>query len=148
MPLYTAARKYRLKQSALRHYAKTGTIAATARGIGVSRPTLLQWIDEDPKFALAMAAIDEEITDALESTALTTALEGDPAMLRLLLTTRRPGRFKPAEKGPDTTQAQVVIRFDTPPPSTHPQPALPPRELRQLPETLELAREDVTYLPD
>ena len=63
--------------------------AAAAKSVGVSRQTLYNWRDENPDFNSAWDDIQESITDEIERSAISRAIEGDTTLSIFMLKTRR-----------------------------------------------------------
>ena len=109
------------KKAALEIYQTCGTLGGTAKALGLTRDAIHYWRKTDAEFALAWQAITETVTDKLEHAALAVALEGDTAMLKFLLATRRPEDFERKQLAAEqlATQPQVIIRLEQQPLPNH-----------------------------
>lgn len=69
------------------------SIAAACKAEGIARSTYYEWIKEEPFKSLVLDAL-EDGTDKIEDVARSRALEGDHAMITLILRARRPDKYR------------------------------------------------------
>lgn len=82
------------KEFFVKAYARTGTLTAAAKLVGISPSTHRKWLADDPLYREAFEAAFDAITDALEEVSLIASL--DPANSRerqFQLRARRPDRY-------------------------------------------------------
>lgn len=117
MPASSKLRTAANKRKALKAYPLEGTIAGTARAIGMERKTVADWIKEDPEFAAAITSIDEATIERVEATLLDMALDKDIAAISLYLKARSQRyRPQPLSSPVANVQQQVIVRMESPQP--------------------------------
>lgn len=75
-------------------FIKTGTILGAARRTGISRETIRKWRKNDEAFEKRFQDADLDITETLETKAMSMAMGGDTTMVIFLLKSRRPGTYR------------------------------------------------------
>lgn len=79
-------------------FTKTGTVLGACRRVGLSRETVRLWRKNDEAFEQLYQDADLDITETLETKAMSMAMEGDTTMVIFLLNARRPDVYRPRMK--------------------------------------------------
>jgi|SRR5216684_4249211 len=85
--------KDRYKQPFLESFSKVGTIAGTARSVGISRYLVYDWLRVDEQFKVDFEKAEEEFTAQVESILHDKALLGDVGACIFLLRARNPKKY-------------------------------------------------------
>lgn len=75
-------------------FVKTGTILGASRRCGISRETVRQWRLNDEAFEEQFQDSDLDITETLETKAMSMAMQGDTTMVIFLLKARKPKTYR------------------------------------------------------
>jgi hypothetical protein len=78
----------------LKGFAKAGTVTGGCTAARIHRTTAYRERRRNDKFAVAWDAVEHQVTDQLEETALTLALAGEVRLLEFLLKARRPEMYR------------------------------------------------------
>ncbi len=78
----------------LRHFVKTGTVLGACIRAKIGRETVRQWRKNDPEFAKRFDDCELDVTETLESRAVSQAMGGDTTLLIFLLKARRPKTYR------------------------------------------------------
>ena len=127
---FSQQKRASLKRRALKVYAQAGNITETARILGVDRAAIQEWRIADPAFRQAMEAIDDVTIEAVESTLVQMALDGDLHAIKFYLM-HRSTRYAPRPEqhtGTPAIQQQFIVRMEQSPAL----PAIPDRSTRGL----------------
>ena len=82
------------KTAFLEQFARAGTIAGACRLVGISRECVTSWRNNDPAFEQAFMDTELDITNTLESRAMSQAMNGDTPLIMFLLKARRPDMYR------------------------------------------------------
>ena len=82
------------KRAMLAALSQTGNVSAAARAAGIGRRTHYCWLDDDPRYVLAVEQAMEEAADVLEAVARKRAVHGSDLLLIFLLKAIRPEKFR------------------------------------------------------
>lgn len=75
-------------------FTKTGTVLGASRRCNISRETVRLWRKNDSVFAERFEDADLDITETLETKAMSMAMAGDTTMVIFLLKSRRPEKYR------------------------------------------------------
>jgi hypothetical protein len=75
-------------------FATTGTVRGGCAHAGIHHATAYRERQRSEKFALAWADIEQDVTEKLEETALTLALDGEVRLIEFLLKARKPEMYR------------------------------------------------------
>lgn len=75
-------------------FIKTGTILGACRRTGVCRETVRKWRRDDLDFAKRFEDSDLDITETLETKAMSQAMAGDTTLIIFLLKARKPEMYR------------------------------------------------------
>ena len=84
------ARRADHKRRFLSGYRRFATVALGCLSAGIESATFYKWRAEDPEFADAVRALDDEVTDGLTAEAQRRAMARSDTLLIFLLKSRRP----------------------------------------------------------
>ena len=105
----------RKMKSFLEAYDRTGcNKSAACKACGVSRQTVYNWAESDPKFAMQMEDIEESNIDYVETKLMTRISQGDTTAIIFFLKTK--GKHRGYVERTETTGANGA-------------PLIPPKEL-------------------
>lgn len=88
------AYKEHLKVPFLEAFRKSGTIYEAAGAVGINRDTVNDWRKSDPKFEADYSTANIDLTERLESTAFSRAMERSDQLLIFLLKARCPDMYR------------------------------------------------------
>lgn len=80
------------RAKALEGYVRGATVTAACKYAGISRKTWYEWL-KDPEFKAQVEAAENQVTDAIEQTAVEKACAGDTQLLTFMLKNRRRDKY-------------------------------------------------------
>jgi hypothetical protein len=101
------------RKAVLGKISKGLSISAACRSARISRNAYYDWLKDEAEFAADVADAIEAGTDLLEDSATNQAIDGNTALMALLLKARRPekykDRFEQQHTGPNGTPLTITI---------------------------------------
>lgn len=88
------AYKQEKKALFLQQFRQLGLINRAAESTGISREVVYQWRKNDPNFLREFEEANNDVTDILEETAFSRAVEKSDALLMFLLKARKPVKYR------------------------------------------------------